>query len=93
MGEDTKKILSACIRGVDVTELYSPERINKVCHELGRKKGSSPYFRTSWNFDDEAHGVAAWERVRQEDPMFIIGSPLCTMLSILQCMIPVIKGG
>ena len=55
MSDDTRKILSACIRGVDVTELYSPERINKVCHEFGLRKGSSLDLRTGWNFEEESH--------------------------------------
>ena len=92
MSNDTRKILSACIRGVDVTELYSPERINKVCHEFGLRKGSSLDLRTGWNFEGESHRRAAWERVHQDDPMFIIGSPPCTMFSVLQCMNPAIKG-
>ena len=39
MSEDARIILSACIRGVDVTEIYSPIRINQVCHEFGLRMG------------------------------------------------------
>ena len=92
MSNGARKILSACIRGVDVMELYSPERINKVCHEFGLRKGSSLDLRTGWNFEEESHRRAAWERVHQDDPMFITGSPPCTMFSVLQCMNPSIKG-
>ena len=31
--EDGRRMLTACLKGIDVTELYSPERINRVCRE------------------------------------------------------------
>ena len=54
MSEVSKNILSACLRGVDITEMYSPERINQVCHEFGLNKGTSFDLRSGWDFDKDA---------------------------------------
>ena len=85
-------MLSACLRGVDITEMYSPERINQVCHELGLNKGTSFDLRSGWDFDKEADRREAWKQIRAEDPLFIIGSPPCTMFSALQTFNPALKG-
>lgn len=42
ISEDAPRMLSACIQGVDVTEIYSPTRINQVCHEFGLRMGVIP---------------------------------------------------
>ena len=41
MDETSLEILSACLRGVDVTDVFSPERINQVCHEYRLTVGTS----------------------------------------------------
>ena len=39
MDEDDRIILASAILGVDVTEIYSPERIAKVATEFGLVQG------------------------------------------------------
>ena len=90
--EVSKNNLSACLRGVDITEMYSPERINQVCHEFGLNKGTSFDLRSGWDFDKDADRREEWKQVRAEDPLFIIGSPPCTMFSALQTFNPALKG-
>ena len=51
MSDDGRKILAACLLGIDVTELYSPERVNAVCSEFGLERGSSFDLRTGWDFN------------------------------------------
>ena len=75
MSDDGKTILAACMQGIDVTELYSPERINKICNEFGLQRGTSMDLRTGWNFNLEEHRHAAWEQIRRDKPLFVIGSP------------------
>ena len=41
MNSKSRRTLSACMRGVDITEVYSPARINEVCQEYGLQRGSS----------------------------------------------------
>ena len=64
MSGDGKYILAACLLGIDVTELYSPERVNAVCSEFGLERGSSFDLRTGWDFNLEEHrrkGVEAYQ--------------------------------
>ena len=88
----SQTIMSACLRGVDITEMYSPERINQVCHEFGLNKGTPFDLRSGWDFDKDADRREAWKQIRAEDPLFIIGSPPCTMFSALQTFNPALKG-
>lgn len=37
---ENRKILSAILRGVDITEIYSPERMVKACANQNLKPGS-----------------------------------------------------
>ena len=68
-------MLAACLNGTDVIEIYSPERINRVCREYGLGAGGSLDLRTGWDFEVEAHRQAALERIRREEPVYVIGSP------------------
>ena len=92
MSEDGKRILAACMQGIDVTELYSPQRIHQVCSEFGLKRGTSMDLRTGWDFNLEVHRRAAWEQLRRDAPLFVIGSPPCTLFSQLQAMNPAVTG-
>ena len=48
------------------------------------KPGSALDLTTGWDFDREHDRREAMRRIEEEDPMFIIGSPPCTMFSTLQ---------
>ena len=43
------KIMTMGILGMDVTEIYSPERVNKVCERYGLTKGSSMDLTNGWD--------------------------------------------
>lgn len=92
MGADGRRILAACLQGIDVTELYSPDRINKVCSEFGLNRGTWVDLRTGWDFNLEAHRRATWDRLRRDEPLFVIGGPPCTMFSQLQAMNTAVTG-
>ena len=70
-----KKILSASILGVDITEVYSPERVARVAKKFGLVSGSSMDLTNGWDFEREGHKRLAWKRVREEAPYLLIGSP------------------
>ena len=90
--ESSKNILSACLRGVGVTEVFSLEQNNQVCHGYRLAAGTSFVIRNGWNFDNNEDRRSAWKCIRAEDPLFIIGSPPCTMLSELQAFNPARQG-
>ena len=79
-----KKIMSAILRGVDITEVYSPERVAEACKRFGMIPGSSMDIRTGFDFDRSEDRRRARDRVRSERPTLLVGSPPCTMFSLLQ---------
>jgi hypothetical protein len=76
-----------------VAELYSPPRVTAA---LPRQKGSSGLVAGStfdlqkdeagiaWDFTRPSDRKRAWERIREERPFLVVGSPPCTMFSRLQ---------
>ena len=69
LNEIDRKIRSACIMGVDITEIYSPERVAKVAKKFGLISGSSMDLTNGWNFDRDDHKKLAWKRVKEEAPI------------------------
>ena len=82
--EEDRKILASMLLGVDITEVYSPERIARVATELGLVAGSSMDLTNGWDFTRSDHRRAAWIQVENEDPYQLVGSPPCTWFSVLQ---------
>ena len=73
-----KKILASVILGVDVTEVFSPERINRLAAKFGLTPGSSLDLTNGWDFEIPEHRQKAWALVKKTSPFVIIGSPPCT---------------
>ena len=69
---------------VDITEVYSPEKVAPVTKEFGLVSGSSMDLTNRWDFECEDHKRLAWKRVREESLYLLIGSPPCTYFSVLQ---------
>ena len=84
IGEVERRIISMALLSVDVTEVYSPERVAAVCSKFGLTQGSSMDLTTGWDFDTQADRSRAEKRINEEKPMLLIGSPPCTYMSILQ---------
>eukprot|EP00974_Lingulodinium_polyedra_P077019 7456591-Lingulodinium_polyedra.AAC.1 len=84
LAKEDLKIMSKYILGVDITEVYSPERVNMIAKKFGLAPGTSFDLSTGWDFNKEAGRNSAWKRIREEEPELIIGSPPCTMFSTLQ---------
>ena len=74
------------ISKVQVVEIYSPERVCKVAEERGLKVGLSMDFVTGWNFDKKEDRELAEKYVKEYKPLYLIGSPMCTMFSQLQAL-------
>ena len=71
-------IIASAILGVDITEVYSPERVNEVAKRHGLVPGSSLALTNGWDFTKPEHRRDAWRTIRVEDPYLIIGSPACS---------------
>ena len=63
-----RKIPSASTLGVDITEVYSPERVARVAKKFGLVSGSSMDLTIGWDFEREDHKRLAWKTVREEAP-------------------------
>ena len=79
-----RKIIAAAILGVDITEVYSPERVAQVAKRYGLTAGTSMDLTTGWDFNRADHREGAWKQIKKESPYLLIGSPPCTYFSMLQ---------
>jgi len=71
-----------------VTELFSPPRLNRRLQAGPRRAGLLPgtsfdlirdeVTGEQWNFFAAGHRRRCWQRLKQEDPWVVIGSPPCT---------------
>ena len=82
--EVDKKIIASILRGSDLTEVYSPERIVQACRQYDLRPGRSMDIRTGYNFDLAADRKRAVDQINADKPTILVGSPPCTMFSVLQ---------
>ena len=80
------KLMVKMIRGVDLTEVYSPERIITEARKFGLRTGLAMDLLTGWDFDQKEDRARAEEHQVREKPLLIVGSPMCTMFSALQAL-------
>ena len=73
---------------VDVAELYSPPRVTEEAKKFGLSAGAAFDLTTGWDFRLERDRNLAKEYVRTHKPKLVIGSPMCTMFSVLQRLSP-----
>ena len=77
-------ILALVLKGVDITEIYSPERVTKLCRKYNLIAEDSFDFRTGYDLSDPATQARVIHRIQQSQPTLVIGSPPCTLFSRLQ---------
>ena len=66
-----RKIVSAMICGVDLTEVYSPARIANACRRFGLHPGSSMDFVTGYDFDLSEDRRRAFAKIHEEEPEIV----------------------
>ena len=49
--------------GVDITEIYSPERVAQMARKFGLVSGSSMDLTNGWDLNRDDHKRLAWKRV------------------------------
>ena len=78
---------------VMISEIYSPPRVSsiaKLCPSFGVLPGFALDLTTHdvdgrhWDFDEDDMRERAWKKVREERPMLLIGTPMCTAFSAWQ---------
>jgi hypothetical protein len=80
------KIMSMMLSGVDITEVYSPARVVKLCGKYGLVGGDSFDLRTGYDLADPATQARVVRHLQREKPKLVIGSPPCTLFSRLQAL-------
>ena len=84
MGKEERRIVASFIMGVDIMEVFSPERINQVAAKFGLIAGSSLDLMTGWDLSGRNQQKKVWELIEKDEPEVIVGSPPCTMFAMLQ---------
>ena len=72
--EDEKRIAAACLLGVDVMEIHSPERIIQLCQlwfDSGGVAGSDEWLGPH----SQGPEGLAWNKMSEGEPGALIGSP------------------
>ena len=72
------KIIAKLILGVDLAEVYSPQRVVRAGARFGLQGGSSMDLTIGWDFDLPEHRKKAEEQIAREQPHVLVGSPPCT---------------
>ena len=97
MGRDTtsqldQAMLQILITSMDVAEFYSPPRIANMAANIGLRAGWSMDIITNdtdgraWDFNVAEMRNRAARRVLTDKPMLFIGSPMCTIHSVMNNM-------
>ena len=84
--DDEMRVVACMLSGVDITEVFSPIRVNKVCKKFGLIPGDSFDLRDGYDLSDDRTQAYVVRRVREANPKLLIGSPPCTMFSRLQAL-------
>ena len=70
--------------GVDVIEIFSPERVGKQCKQYGFDHGSAMDILSGYDCDKAEDRKRCWEAEIQDERIRVIVSPPCTVFSRLQ---------
>ena len=73
------EILAMVLNGADITEVFSPERVTRLCSKYGLVSGDSWGLRDVYDFSDPKTQAMVVKRVMDTEPIIVIGSPSCTM--------------
>ena len=82
--ETNRRIVMMLATGADITEVSSPPRIAEAAKEVGLIPGDSMDLLTGWDFRKSADRRRAIENIKTQRPFVIVGSPPCTLFTILQ---------
>ena len=80
------RIIAMLARGCDVMEVFSPERVGRVCKEFGLVPGPALDLQTGYNFSRHADRKKAIDLINSEEPELVTLSPPCTEFSRLQAL-------
>ena len=77
------RVLTSMVNGADITEIFSPERVTRMCNKYGLIAGSSYDLRDGYDLSDEKVQSKVLREINAQRPRLVIGSPPCTWFSRL----------
>ena len=75
LDEVDRRILASVIMSIDVMEVFSPARVNKLAAKFGLVPGASLDLTNCWDFSCADDRLRAWKQIKKTVPYVIIGSP------------------
>ena len=81
---EEQQAASMMLNGVDITEVFSPARVVKVCEKYGLIGGDSFDLRSGYDLSDPIVQAKVARHLQTAKPKLVIGSPPCTLFSRLQ---------
>ena len=79
-------VLAAVLKGVDISEISSPEHVTKLFKTYRLVPGGSFDLKTGYDLSDEEMQALVMNKIDKSRPALVIGSPPCTMFSRLQLL-------
>ena len=76
--------LNTQLASTDVCKIISPKKVAADCGRVGLTSGESMDTKSEYDFDTAVDRKRCWESIVRDEPLLVIGSPLCTMFSRLQ---------
>ena len=58
---------------VDISEMFSPERVTAICKQYGLKPGQAMDIKNGFDFDLAADRKKAWDSILKDKPELVIG--------------------
>ena len=65
------------LMGVDMREMFSPERVTAVCKQYGLAPSQAMDIKNGFGFDLAVDRKKAWDSIFRDKPKLVIGSPAC----------------
>ena len=82
LDEIDRQIFASMIMSVDVTEVFSPARVNRLVAIFGLVPGASLDLTNGWEFSLVEDRNRAWKLIKTSVPLVVIGSPRARYLVI-----------
>ena len=87
LDEIDRRILASIVMSVDVTEVFSPARVNKLAAKIGLLPGASLDLTNGCDFSLAADRNRAWKLIKSSVPFVAIGFPPWLYLVICRNLI------
>ena len=81
------RILASVIMSVDVTEAFSPARVNKLAAKFGLAPGALLDFTNGWDFSCAEDRLRAWKLIKKTVPCVRTRSPHARCFVICRSLI------